>query len=159
MTAKIGASGRAGLAAAVAMAAMIAGCGNDPGGDEAVSDPSPEPEASQGAVSAETRPQSVPDDVSEEAAYLVFNYRVTDRDAYDRYVAAVPATLEPYDAEIVVADTASEVIESDAGEVTVVLKFRSREAARDWYSSPDYQAIVRGRLDHSNGIATLAVAN
>ncbi len=90
------------------------------------------------------------------AAYLVFNYRIDHAEAYRPYLAAVPKTLETYDAKVVVADFASETVEGDAGEVTVVLKFKSKAAAKLWYQSPEYQSIVNLRRDSSTGIAALA---
>jgi uncharacterized protein (DUF1330 family) len=92
------------------------------------------------------------------AAYFVFNYRVNNREGYQGYLAAVPKVLEAHGAEILAADFESEVIEGDAGHVTVVLRFKSKEAARAWYDSPDYQQIAALRTDNSDGIATLASA-
>jgi uncharacterized protein (DUF1330 family) len=92
------------------------------------------------------------------AAYFVFNYRINDQEAYNPYLAEVPKTLEAHGAEILVADFESEVIEGDAGHVSVVLRFPSKEAARKWYESVEYQKIVRSRTDNSVGIATLVNA-
>lgn len=94
----------------------------------------------------------------EKAAYFVFNYRINDRQAYDPYLAQVPNTLEVHGAQIVAADFDSDVIEGNAGEVTVVLKFASEEAAMSWYQSPQYQAIIGLRTDNSVGIAIVASA-
>ena len=71
---------------------------------------------------------------------------------------AARACLEQHGAEIVVADFESEVVEGDPGHVTVVLKFASKDAARDWFDSPEYQAIIGLRTDNSTGIAVLANA-
>lgn len=90
-------------------------------------------------------------------AYFVFNYRISNREAYNNYLAQVPKTLEAHNARIVIADFASESIEGEAGEVTVVLKFDSKAAAKGWYDSPAYQEIIGLRTDNSDGIATLAV--
>jgi uncharacterized protein (DUF1330 family) len=92
------------------------------------------------------------------AAYFVFNYRINDQEAYNPYLAEVPKTLEAHGAEILVADFESEVIEGDAGHVSVVLRFPSKEAARKWYESAEYQRIIRSRTDNSVGIATLVNA-
>ena len=92
------------------------------------------------------------------AAYMVFNYRITDQDAYKPYLGKVVDTLKAHGAEIVVADFESEVIEGDPGHVTVVLKFASKDAARGWFDSPEYQAIVGSRTDNSTGIAVLTNA-
>lgn len=92
------------------------------------------------------------------AAYFVFNYQIHDRDAYNPYLGKVQKTLEAHGAEILAADFESESIEGAAGHVTVVLGFASKEAARSWYQSADYQSIIRLRTDNSAGIATLANA-
>jgi uncharacterized protein (DUF1330 family) len=92
------------------------------------------------------------------AAYFLFNYRIDDREAYSPYLAEVSKTLEAHGAEILIADFESEIIEGDAGHVSVVLKFASKEAARNWYESAEYQKIIRSRTDNSVGIATLANA-
>ena len=92
------------------------------------------------------------------AAFMVFNYRITDQDAYQPYLEKVVGTLKAHGAEILVADFESEVIEGDPGHVTVVLKFASKDAARGWFDSPEYQAIVSLRTDNSKGIGVLANA-
>jgi len=92
------------------------------------------------------------------SAYAVFNYSISDRDAYGPYLAGVPATLEAAGAEIVVADFDSDAVEGPAGEVTVVLAFESREQLEAWYSSPEYEAIKQIRLDNSEGLFVIAEA-
>ena len=92
------------------------------------------------------------------AAYMVFNYRITGQDAYEPYLGKVGDTLRAHGAEIVVADFESEAIEGDPGHVTVVLKFASKDAARGWFDSPEYQEIIGLRTDNSAGIAILANA-
>lgn len=89
-------------------------------------------------------------------AYAVFNYSITDREAYAPYLAGVPATLEEAGAEIVVADFESEALEGEPGAVTVVLRFDSRDALLGWYSSKAYEAIKPARLDNSDGICAIA---
>ena len=89
------------------------------------------------------------------AAYMVFNYRITDHDAYKAYLGKVADTLNAHGAEIVVADFESEVIEGDAGHVTVVLRFASKDAAKGWFDSPEYQEIIGLRTGNSTGIAVL----
>ena len=92
------------------------------------------------------------------SAYFVFNYRVNDKKAYKPYLEEVPAILEAHGAEILAADFESEEIEGDAGHVTVVLKFPSKDAARKWYDSAEYQQIIDLRTDNCTGIATIADA-
>lgn len=90
------------------------------------------------------------------SAYFVFNYQISNREAYNSYLAQVPKTLEAHGAEIVAADFDSEGIEGDAKQVTVILKFSSKEAATQWYQSPEYQGIIGLRLNNSEGICALA---
>jgi uncharacterized protein (DUF1330 family) len=85
------------------------------------------------------------------AAYLVANYRITNSEAYGAYPPAVISTLAAHGAEILVADYETEVVEGQASSVTVVVKFSSKEAARAWYDSPEYQEIVHSRIDNSEG--------
>ena len=92
------------------------------------------------------------------AAYFVFNYRINNREAYNPYLAAVPATIAEHDGEILAADFDSDGMEGDTGHVTVVLKFPSKQAARDWYGSDEYQAIIGLRKDNCEGVAALAKA-
>ena len=107
-------------------------------------------------VVADTNSEMATVSSAAEPAYVVFNYQIADREAYDPYLMQVPDTLEAYGAEIIIADFASEAIEGDAGEVTVVLRFASEEVARNWYQSPEYQAIIGLRTANSTGIASLA---
>ena len=90
------------------------------------------------------------------AAYMVFNYRITDQDAYKPYLGKVGETLQAHGAEVLVADFESEAIEGNPGHVTVVLKFASKDAARGWFDSPEYHEIIGLRTDNSTGIGILA---
>ncbi|UTW04716.1 DUF1330 domain-containing protein [Amphritea atlantica] len=90
------------------------------------------------------------------SAYFVFNYQINNREAYNPYLAEVPNTIEAYGGEILAADFESEAIEGDVKHVAVVLKFASKEAAKKWYQSPEYQNIIKLRLNNADGIAALA---
>lgn len=89
------------------------------------------------------------------AAYLIATYRITDPEGYEPYVPAVVPQLMASGCEILVADYASQGIEGSPGDVTVVLKFASKDAAMVWYDSPEYQAIKHLRTDHSEGSMVL----
>lgn len=92
------------------------------------------------------------------AAYLIANYRITDPDGYAAYPPAVSETLAPHGAEPLVVDFHSEVVEGAPNPVTVILKFESAEAARAWYHSSDYQAIVDLRANNTEGFVLIADA-
>ena len=82
------------------------------------------------------------------AAYLIVNYTVTDSEEYAAYQkGAVPALKVGSECEIVVYETETETVEGKgAGRQTVVLKFESKEKAREVYESSAYQAVLGKRL-------------
>ena len=87
------------------------------------------------------------------SAYFIANYTVTNEDGYARYLDVVGESLRAHGAKVLVADYASDTAEGSPAPVTVVLRFDSREAARGWYNSSDYQAVVHHRLDNTKGFA------
>lgn len=82
------------------------------------------------------------------AAYLIVNYKVDDPQLYGEYAAAAGPALKMGEAcELLAFDPKTEQIEGDgAGHQTVVLKFESREKAKEAYASGAYQAVVGKRL-------------
>lgn len=89
------------------------------------------------------------------SAYMIFNYRIDDTEAYAAYPRAAMPTLRAHGAEVVVADYATTQVEGEPGEVTVVLRFESREAALGWYESEDYRAAIGHRTASTTGTAVL----
>ena len=83
--------------------------------------------------------------------YLVVNFDVTDQKMYKQYRSVVDPTLTKYGAKILVLDHAPNDIEGESRHTLVVLEFESEEAAMRWYNSPEYQAVVRLRLDATEG--------
>jgi uncharacterized protein (DUF1330 family) len=90
------------------------------------------------------------------AGYFVANYSITNQAEYQEYLAAVGPILQAHDAEIVVVDRDSTLLEGPAGQVTVVLRFATKAAAIAWYESLEYQAISRLRTDNTLGIGVIA---
>ena len=90
------------------------------------------------------------------AAFMVANFEITNPEGYRPYLAGVLPTLEAFDAEIVVADYGSETLEGNAGSVTVVVKFDSKEKLDAWYASDAYQQVIGFRQDNSEGILVAA---
>ena len=90
------------------------------------------------------------------AGYLIANYRVTNPDGYQAYIAAVGPTIVAQGGETLVAGPGSEAVEGKPGPVTVVLKFPSKEALRAWYDSAEYQKIIHLRTDNTEGFLVLA---
>jgi len=90
------------------------------------------------------------------AGYFVANYTITNQAEYKEYLAAVGPVLQAYDAEILVADRDSALLEGSAGQVTVVLRFAAKAAASAWSESSEYQAIRHLRTDNIRGIGVIA---
>ena len=89
------------------------------------------------------------------AGYIVGTYRITNPEGYAAYVPAVLPTLMAHGAEVLVADYDSIAMEGDAFNVTVVIRFPSKEAARTWYNSPEYQTVIHHRIDNTEGCVVL----
>ncbi len=91
------------------------------------------------------------------AAYFIFSHKVLDSETLNNdYLPKAVETLKAYDPEILVVDQDIEVVEGDAEDNrVVVLKFKSREDAKKWYNSPEYQAIINLRLESVYGRAVL----
>ncbi|MGO8887231.1 MAG: DUF1330 domain-containing protein [Streptosporangiaceae bacterium] len=90
------------------------------------------------------------------AGYFVANYTIMNQAEYKEYVTAVGPILEAHGAENIVLDRDSELLEGSAGQVTVVLRFATKAAAKAWYESPEYQAIRHLRMDNTEGIGVIA---
>ena|SRR5437588_3995927 len=85
-------------------------------------------------------------------AYVIANVEVTDPEAYEEYRRHVPGTLELYGGRFLVRGGEVEQLEGSwEPHRLVVLEFESVEAARRWYGSPEYQAIIGLRQRTSNG--------
>ena len=91
------------------------------------------------------------------AAYFIAQYQVNDPDLYREYQGGAGPTIQAHGAELVAFDVAAETIEGTApGAQTVVLKFESVEAAKAWYNSEEYQAVVGKRLAATEGFAVIS---
>jgi uncharacterized protein (DUF1330 family) len=67
------------------------------------------------------------------------------------YLERIQATLDPYGGKFVVHGAGVQVLEGEWPGGLVVIEFPSVAAAREWYGSPAYQAILRLRADHIPG--------
>jgi len=91
------------------------------------------------------------------AAYFIAQYIVNDPKLYREYQAAAASTIQACGGEVVAFDVAAETIEgAPPGPQTVILKFESKEAAKAWYGSPGYQAVVGKRLAATSGFAVIS---
>jgi uncharacterized protein (DUF1330 family) len=90
------------------------------------------------------------------AGYFVANYTITNQAEYEQYRAVVGPSLQAHGAEAIVVDRDCELLEGSAGQVTVVLRFATKAAAKAWYESPEYRAIRHLRTDNTEGIGVIA---
>lgn len=71
-------------------------------------------------------------------AYGVASYRITNPEAFSEYPAKAIETIVRHGGEVLAADQAAEVVEGEPAPVNVIIRFPSKEAAREWYRSEDY---------------------
>ncbi|MGI9322932.1 MAG: DUF1330 domain-containing protein [Pseudomonadales bacterium] len=91
------------------------------------------------------------------AAYYIAQYVVNNLELYQEYAAGAGPTMQQYGAELVSFDVAAETVEgAPPGPQTVVIKFESTEAAKAWYNSPEYQAVVGKRIEATEGFSVIA---
>jgi len=91
------------------------------------------------------------------AAYFIAQYVVNDPKLYREYQVEAGKTIQASGGDVVAFDVAAETIEgTPPGAQTVIVKFDSTEAAKAWYRSPAYQAVVGKRLAATKGFAVLA---
>jgi uncharacterized protein (DUF1330 family) len=86
------------------------------------------------------------------AAYLVAQVRIDDPETYQRYREAVPALVDRFGGRFLVRGGELEVLEG-AWPLPrlVIIEFQSRDAARLFYESPEYQRILPLRQQASQG--------
>jgi len=90
-------------------------------------------------------------------AYFIAQYVVKNPQLYREYQAGAGKTIQAAGGELVAFDVAAETIEGKPpGPQTVIVKFESPEAAKAWYRSPEYQAVVGKRLQATEGFAIIS---
>jgi uncharacterized protein (DUF1330 family) len=90
------------------------------------------------------------------SALFIAISKVTDRDKLNQYLAGAPASLAGRQVEVLAFTEAGETVEGEApGGRVVLLRFPDKQAAMDWYNSPEYQSVVQLRLDGTEGFAVL----
>ncbi len=77
------------------------------------------------------------------AAYLIGHITVKDPEKWAGYRSQVPATLEPWGAELVLRGTRVAVLTGEHAHTdVVVIRFPDTEAINDWHASAAYQALI-----------------
>lgn len=84
-------------------------------------------------------------------AYVIAQMQVHDIEKYREYASKVMATIAAYEGKLLAADTVDVREGTQPYPRTVIGEFPTADAARAWYESPDYQAILPLRLGSTTG--------
>lgn len=88
-------------------------------------------------------------------AFVVVHATIKNADKMAEYSAVAGPSLANFGGEFV-SRGPSEVLSGDHGHgVMVVLKFPNREAAKNWYASPAYQAAIPARTEGMDSVFIL----
>ena len=86
------------------------------------------------------------------AAYALAHVRrVTMGPPIIEYLQKIDATLAPFGGTFIVHGGSIEVLEGNWVGHIIIIEFPNVDAARNWYRSAAYQAIVRLRTENSEG--------
>ena len=89
-------------------------------------------------------------------AYAIANLSNVDLNAeVQRYIATIDETLEPFDGRFLVHGGTLTGIEGAWDGDLVIIEFPSADAARAWYESDAYAAILPLRTEHSNSMTCI----
>ncbi len=87
-------------------------------------------------------------------AYAIAHLRTpTINDEVLDYIERIQDTMDPFDGRFLVHGAEVEVIEGSWPGTIVILEFPDADAARAWYHSDAYQAILPLRTDNIDGVA------
>jgi uncharacterized protein (DUF1330 family) len=76
-------------------------------------------------------------------AYVIGHITVKDPEKWNEYRHGVPATLEPWGAELVFRGKLASILAGEHAHTdTVVIRFPDMKALNSWYSSPAYQSLI-----------------
>jgi uncharacterized protein (DUF1330 family) len=78
-------------------------------------------------------------------------HAILDMTALQKYAKEVPETLAPFNGHFIVRGAEAQALEGEPPKGIVVIVFDSAAKAREWYESPDYQAIKPLRQNSTKG--------
>lgn len=82
------------------------------------------------------------------SVYFIAQIKIHDNEEYDKYLAGCDAVFARYNGEHLVVDENPRVLEGQWNYTkTVIIRFPSDSDLRRWYESPEYQEILRHRLN------------
>ena len=91
--------------------------------------------------------------------YFVAQYVVNDAKKYWDYAKAAGPVIQKAGGKTIAFDVGSKTVEGKPpGPQTVILEFENEEALNGWYHSKEYQDVIGGRLEATEGFAVIAQA-
>jgi uncharacterized protein (DUF1330 family) len=76
-------------------------------------------------------------------AYIIGNITIKDADKWSEYRNRVPATLAPWNGELVFRGKKLNILGGEYQHSdTVVIRFPSIESLNNWFNSDEYQALI-----------------
>jgi uncharacterized protein (DUF1330 family) len=83
--------------------------------------------------------------------YIIARVSVDDPESYAVYAKGAFAAMQKYGARILARGGRSESLEGPSRPRNVILEFESYERAKEYFTSPEYQAAREHRLNGSTG--------
>jgi uncharacterized protein (DUF1330 family) len=88
------------------------------------------------------------------SAYVIFNYKITDRSKIYQLTEKVKPIDKKYGAEIIIGSPVK-AIEGETLPNMVIYKFKNFQSAKDWYYSEEHKEITLFRNAITEGWATI----
>lgn len=86
------------------------------------------------------------------SVYLIAQFKIHDRAAYDRYEEGFGNIFEKFDGKMLSVDENPKVLQGDWDYTrSVLIEFPDKASAYAWMTSPEYQEIAKDRLAGSTG--------
>ena len=89
------------------------------------------------------------------AYFISFRDSMKDAARYAAYLQKAGPSLADREARLLVANGALTPLEGQCPDGVVIIEFPDLQAARDWYDSPAYQAVIGERLAATEGRAVI----
>jgi len=88
-------------------------------------------------------------------AYVVVHTTLKNADKMQEYGAAAGPTVAAHGGKVVARGPSEVMFGENAHKAMVVIEFPDRDAARRWYASPEYQAIIPTRIEAMDSVFIL----
>lgn len=88
------------------------------------------------------------------SAYVLFNYKITNRSKIEELTERVKPVDEKYGAEVIVGSPVK-TVEGNTLPNMVIYKFNSFQSAKDWYYSQEHKEITLFRNAITEGWVTI----